>query len=211
MTPGRGRELERGAERVGERLAVEPGGEGPYRRRAAGLGRAQRGARSIEGKRRAGRESGEARQRCRARAREQSARERRAPRDHRDMSVEARSPGVEVERERPPVQAGLNRRCPRSRRPSHAAPEAAPRGRGVRSRRRPGTIAAPRAACVGAGPAAHAKHPTTPTRLSVLEPRIRAFTEALVDSFLADGRVELMRAFAFPQPMRVMLDRMRLP
>lgn len=51
----------------------------------------------------------------------------------------------------------------------------------------------------------------TPTRLTMLEPRIRALTEALVDDFIAAGRVELMRAFAYPQPMRVMLDMMGLP
>jgi cytochrome P450 len=51
----------------------------------------------------------------------------------------------------------------------------------------------------------------TPTRMAALEPRIRAFTETLVDDFIAAGRVELMRAFAYPQPMRVMLHMMGLP
>ena len=51
----------------------------------------------------------------------------------------------------------------------------------------------------------------SPARMAMLEPRIRALTEALVDDFIAAGHVELMRAFAYPQPMRVMLDMMGLP
>lgn len=50
-----------------------------------------------------------------------------------------------------------------------------------------------------------------PTRLTALEPRIRALTESLVDGFADASGVELMRAFAYPQPMRVMLDMMGLP
>ncbi|HMA38066.1 MAG TPA: cytochrome P450 [Chloroflexia bacterium] len=50
-----------------------------------------------------------------------------------------------------------------------------------------------------------------PPRMAALAPRIRALTEALVDGFIAEGRVELMRAFAYPLPMRVLLDMMGLP
>ena len=51
----------------------------------------------------------------------------------------------------------------------------------------------------------------SPRRMTALAPRIRALTEELVDGFIGAGRVEVMRDFAYPLTMRVLLDLMGLP
>jgi len=51
----------------------------------------------------------------------------------------------------------------------------------------------------------------SPRRMAELAPRIRAITEELVDGFISKGRVEVMREFAYPLTMRVLLDLMGLP
>lgn len=44
------------------------------------------------------------------------------------------------------------------------------------------------------------------SRVQALEPRVRALAHGLIDRFAADGRVEWMRSFAVPLPMRIIVE-----
>ncbi len=51
----------------------------------------------------------------------------------------------------------------------------------------------------------------TPRRIALLEPRIRAIAESLVDGFVADGQADLTARFAYPLPMTVIADLFGFP
>lgn len=50
-----------------------------------------------------------------------------------------------------------------------------------------------------------------PARIARLEPRIREITNALIDGFIKDGRVDLVDRFAYPLPVQVILSMMGVP
>lgn len=51
----------------------------------------------------------------------------------------------------------------------------------------------------------------TPRRVAEWEPDIRTVTHQLIDSFIADGHVELVRQFAVPLPLTVIADALGVP
>ena len=51
----------------------------------------------------------------------------------------------------------------------------------------------------------------TPRRVSEAEPAVRQLAEGLVDTFVADGEVDLVRRFAVPLPLSVIADRLGVP
>lgn len=51
----------------------------------------------------------------------------------------------------------------------------------------------------------------TPLRVAALEPRIRALTNELIDTFIDDGEVDLIPQFAFPLPALVICDLLGIP
>ena len=51
----------------------------------------------------------------------------------------------------------------------------------------------------------------SPRRITLLEEKVRALTHELVDGFARDGQVELVERFAFPLPLRVLLELLGLP
>lgn len=51
----------------------------------------------------------------------------------------------------------------------------------------------------------------TPQRIAQLEPQIRALTDALIDSFVADGQADLMSQFAIPLPGHVICQLFGIP
>jgi cytochrome P450 len=50
-----------------------------------------------------------------------------------------------------------------------------------------------------------------PARVAKREPRIRAFAHTLVESFIQDGKVNLIERFAYPLPVQVILDLLGVP
>ncbi|HEU4321985.1 MAG TPA: cytochrome P450 [Roseiflexaceae bacterium] len=51
----------------------------------------------------------------------------------------------------------------------------------------------------------------TPQRINLLEPQVRAITDALIDAFVADGEAEFVSQFALPLPGRVICDLFGVP
>ncbi len=50
-----------------------------------------------------------------------------------------------------------------------------------------------------------------PAKIARLEPRIRQFTNTLIDGFIHEGRVDLMERFAHPLPVQVILSMVGVP
>jgi cytochrome P450 len=51
----------------------------------------------------------------------------------------------------------------------------------------------------------------TPRRVADLEPRVRAFTDELIDSFVADGRIDVIERFGWPLPLIAIADILGAP
>ena len=51
----------------------------------------------------------------------------------------------------------------------------------------------------------------TPAKIARLEPRIRQFTNTLIDGFIQEGRVNLVERFASPLPVQVILSMVGVP
>lgn len=51
----------------------------------------------------------------------------------------------------------------------------------------------------------------TPQRVAALEPRVRALTNELIDSFIEDGEADLISQFALPLPVLVICDLLGIP
>ncbi|HEV3363095.1 MAG TPA: cytochrome P450 [Acidimicrobiia bacterium] len=51
----------------------------------------------------------------------------------------------------------------------------------------------------------------TPRRVAGLEPRVRAIADGLVDAFAADGQVDLVKQFAYPLPLAVIMELLEIP
>jgi cytochrome P450 len=51
----------------------------------------------------------------------------------------------------------------------------------------------------------------TPRRVAGLEPRIRAIADGFVDAFAAEGEVDLIKQFAYPLPLAVIMELLEIP